>query len=96
MGKQDEDKHNKSTTQYVLDTTIRKQAQITQTKHESSHKQLEAKTNRTLFLCGKCNGHHITELKMQRHMIGQDKNNLRDEQHEPHQNTGMNSGVHGG
>jgi len=37
LGTQDEDKHNKSKTQYVLDTTIRKQTQITQTRHESSH-----------------------------------------------------------
>ena len=28
-GAQDEDKHNKNTTQFVLDTTIRKQTQIT-------------------------------------------------------------------
>ena len=28
-GTQDEDKQNKNTTQYVLDTTIRKQSQIT-------------------------------------------------------------------
>ena len=28
-GTQDEDKQNKNTTQYVLDTTIRKQTQIT-------------------------------------------------------------------
>jgi hypothetical protein len=28
-GTQDEEKQNKNTTQYVLDTTIRKQAQIT-------------------------------------------------------------------
>jgi hypothetical protein len=66
------------------------------TRHESSHKQLEAKTNRTSFLCGKCNGHHITELRTQRHITGQDKKKIRDEQHGPHQNTGMNSGVLGG
>ena len=29
QGIQDEEKHNKNTTQYVLDTTIRKQTQIT-------------------------------------------------------------------
>ena len=28
QGTQDEDKHNKNTTQYVLDTTTRKQTQI--------------------------------------------------------------------
>ena len=46
---QDEEKQNKNTTQYVLDTTIRKQTQIW---HEPSHKQLEIKTNRTSPLCG--------------------------------------------
>ena len=29
QGKQEEEKQNKNTTQYVLDTTIRKQTQIT-------------------------------------------------------------------
>ena len=29
QGTQDEDKHNKNTTQYVLDTTVRKQKQMT-------------------------------------------------------------------
>ena len=38
-GTQDEDKQN--TTQYVLDTTRRKQTQITSTRHEPSYKQLE-------------------------------------------------------
>ena len=50
-GTQDEDKQNKNTTQYVLDTTIRKQTQITYARHEPSYKQLEVKTNRTSFLC---------------------------------------------
>ena len=54
-GTQDEDKQNKNTTQYVLDTTIRKQTQITYARHEPSYKQLEVKTNRTLFLCGNRN-----------------------------------------
>jgi hypothetical protein len=34
---QDEDKQNKNTAQYVLDTTIHKQTQITQIKHEPSY-----------------------------------------------------------
>ena len=59
-GTQDEEKQNKNTTLLVLDTNIRKQTQI---KHEPSYKQLEVKTNRTLFLCGNCNGHHNTELR---------------------------------
>ena len=31
---QDEEKQNKNTTQYVLDTTIRKETQITNMRHE--------------------------------------------------------------
>jgi hypothetical protein len=38
-------RHN--TIQYVLDTTIHKQAQI---RHEPSYKQLEVKTIRTFFM----------------------------------------------
>ena len=37
--------------QYVLNTSLRKQTQITQIRHEPSYKQLEVKTNRTSFLC---------------------------------------------
>jgi len=55
QGTQDEEKQNKNTTQHVLDTTICKQTQITQIRHEPSHKQLEAKTNRTSFPCGNRN-----------------------------------------
>jgi hypothetical protein len=40
-------KTNKNTTQYVLDTTIRKETQITNMRHEPSYKQLEVKMNRT-------------------------------------------------
>jgi len=46
---QDEEQQHKNTTQYVLDTTIRKETQITQIRHES-YKQLEVKTNRTSFI----------------------------------------------
>ena len=42
---QDEDKQNKNITQYVLDTTMRKQIQITKIKPEPSYEQLEVKTN---------------------------------------------------
>ena len=35
QGRQDEDKQNKNTTQYVLDTTIHKQTQITLTRHDT-------------------------------------------------------------
>jgi hypothetical protein len=38
------EKQNKNTTQYVLDTTICKQTQATQRRHEPSYKQLEVKT----------------------------------------------------
>jgi len=34
------------------------------------HKQTQM-TNRTSVLCGNRNGHHNTELRMQRHIIGQ-------------------------
>jgi hypothetical protein len=34
LGTQDEDKHSKDTTEYVLDTTMRKQTQI---RHTSPH-----------------------------------------------------------
>ena len=46
LGTQDENKQNKNIAQYVLDTTMHKQTQITQIRHESSYKQLEVKTNR--------------------------------------------------
>ena len=45
----------------VLETTIHKQTQIMEIRHELSYKQLEVKTNRTLFLCGNRNGYHNTE-----------------------------------
>jgi len=38
---QDEDQQNKNTTQYVLDTKIRKETQITLIRYEPSYKQLE-------------------------------------------------------
>ena len=58
---QDEEKQNKSTTQYVLDTTMRKHTKITYIRHTPFYKQLEVKTNRTSCSCGYCNGHHNTE-----------------------------------
>jgi len=39
------EKQNKNTTQYELVTTMRKQTQITLTRHKPSYKQLEVKTN---------------------------------------------------
>ena len=62
-GTQDEEKQN-NTTQYVLDTTLRKHTQITYTRHNPPYKHLEVKTNRTLFLCGDRNGHHNTEPRI--------------------------------
>jgi hypothetical protein len=55
LGIQDEDKKTKTknTTQYVLDTTMRKQTQITHTRHQPSNKQLEIKTNAISLSCGK-------------------------------------------
>jgi hypothetical protein len=50
---QDEEKQNIQTTQYMFDTTMCKQTQQTLKRHESSYKQLEVKTNRTLFLMPK-------------------------------------------
>ena len=44
-----------------------------QIRHAPSHKQLEAKTKRTSFLCGNRNGHHNTKLGMFGHIIGQHK-----------------------
>jgi hypothetical protein len=38
LGTQDEDKQNKNTTQYMLDTTIHKQTQITLIRHETCYK----------------------------------------------------------
>jgi hypothetical protein len=42
---QDENKQNKNITQYVLETTMHKQTQITQIRHGPSYKQLEVTTN---------------------------------------------------
>jgi len=50
---QDEEKQSKNTTQYVLDTTIRKQTQITKIRHAPSYKQLEVKMDRTSFFMRK-------------------------------------------
>ena len=50
-------KQNKNTMQYVLDTTICKQAM----RHLINNWRF--KGNRTLFLCVRSNGHHNTELK---------------------------------
>jgi len=61
-GTQDDDKQNKSTAQYMLDTTIHKQTQVTYIRHESSYKQLVVKTNRTSFLCG--NSKETTQTNM--------------------------------
>ena len=61
-GTQDEGKQNINTTQYVLDSNIRKQTQ--------TQKQLVAMTSRTSFLCGNRNRHRNTELRTQRHITG--------------------------
>ena len=48
-GTQNDEKQTENTTQYVLDTTIRKQTQITLIRHEPSYKQLQVMTNRTFY-----------------------------------------------
>ena len=61
-------KHKKPT-QCALDTTIRKQTQITLIRHEPSYKQQEVKTNQLSFVCG----NHNTEPKTSRNIIGEHK-----------------------
>ena len=41
----------KKPTQYVLDTYMRKQAQLTWIKHEPSYKHMDVKTNQTSYAC---------------------------------------------
>jgi hypothetical protein len=50
LGTQDEEKQSKNTTQYLLDTTMGKQTQITYVRHKPSFKQLEVKMNRYSYL----------------------------------------------
>ena len=45
--RQDEEKQSKNTIQCALDTTVRKQSQITYIRHDLSNKKLGVKTNRT-------------------------------------------------
>jgi len=45
----DKEKQTKTTTQYVLDTTMCKQTQITYIRGGICYKKMEAKTNRTSF-----------------------------------------------
>jgi len=40
-------------------------------RHEPPHKQPDTKMNRTSLLCGNCDGHHNTELRTKRLIIGQ-------------------------
>ena len=93
LGTQDEEKHNKQTTQYVLDTTRRKQTQITSISHEPSYEQLELKTTRTSFLCDNRNGLHNSELRTQRNRIGQHKKLKRAATRIPPKYTNVNSGA---
>ena len=92
-GIQDEEKQSKNTTQYVLDTTIHKQTQITYTSNEPSYKQLKVKTTRTSFPRGNRNGHHNTGPRTQRHIIGQHKKTKKMSNTDPTKNPGVNSGV---
>ena len=63
VGTQDEEKQSKNTTQYMLDTAMRK-TNINNVKigHGLSYKQLDVKTNQTSLLCRNRKGHHNTEL----------------------------------
>ena len=62
QGTQDEEKQIKNLTQYVLDTTTRKQTQTTQARHAPYYKPLGVNKNRTSCLCGNRNEHHNTEF----------------------------------
>ena len=55
---------------HIVNTCLTRRRQ-TQIRHEPSHKQQGVKTNRTSFLCENRSGHHNTELRTSRHMIGQ-------------------------
>ena len=97
QGTQDEDKQSKNTTQYVLDTTMHKQTQITLKRHEPFNNQLEVKTKRTSFEYTKwiirsrkskdrqCNGQN--EKEKTRNNDSQNTSQ-KIEQHEPHNNPG--------
>jgi hypothetical protein len=61
-------KHKKPT-QCALDTTIRKQTQITLIRYEPSYKQLKVKTNQPSVVCGI----HNTEPKTSRRIIREHK-----------------------
>jgi len=63
-GTEDEKTKNRNTTQHMLDTTMRKQTQITSIRYEPSYKQLEVKTNRTMFVCGNRNRQDNTKLRI--------------------------------
>ena len=64
---------------------MRKQTQITQIRHESSHKTTGGKDEPNIAFMRKSQRTHNTKLKTQRHIIGHHKNN---EQHGPQQNIG--------
>jgi hypothetical protein len=57
---QDNEKQNKNTTQYVLETTMHK---TNVNKTCALLQTTEVKTNRTSFSCENRNGHHNTELR---------------------------------
>lgn len=61
LAAQEQEKLNKNITQYVLNTTICNQRQITEVRHKPANNTLEVKKNRTLFLCGNCNVYHNTQ-----------------------------------
>ena len=66
----------------TLGTTTNKQPQTTQNQEE--------KTNKTSFLCGNRSGNHNTELKTLNTYQDNTKHS-KDQQHGPHQKTGVNA-----
>jgi len=75
-------KQNKNRTEYVLDTTIRKQIQITSIRHASSYKQLEVKMNRTWFYA-----EIVTDNTTRNSERNRTAQKIKDKQHGPHQKT---------
>ena len=58
----DKEKQTKTTTQYVLDTTMCKQTQITYIRGGICYKKNGGKDEPNIVLCGNRNGHHNMEL----------------------------------
>ena len=70
-------KTNKAKTQHNMCCTSLYASKHNNVKHEPSYKRLEIKTNPMSFLCWNHNGHHNTELRTQKHILGQHKKTLK-------------------